>query len=95
VTDPVSAKPIAELRGMSKQDLIAAHDEIAGWGRSVFTAEDYRAELARRDSEDQTRTMLCLEVGILRAERALRRPGDIKAALADPLLPDEISRLLR
>jgi hypothetical protein len=36
-----------------------------------------------------------LEVGILRAERALRRPGDIKAALADPLLPDEISRLLR
>jgi hypothetical protein len=34
-------------------------------------------------------------VGILRAERALRRPGDIKAALADPLVPDEISCLLR
>jgi uncharacterized protein len=36
-----------------------------------------------------------LEVGILRAERALHRPGDIRAALADPLLPDTIARILR
>jgi glycosyltransferase A (GT-A) superfamily protein (DUF2064 family) len=36
-----------------------------------------------------------LEVGILRVERALHRPDDVRAALADPLLPAEIGRLLR
>jgi glycosyltransferase A (GT-A) superfamily protein (DUF2064 family) len=36
-----------------------------------------------------------LEVGILRAERALARPGDVRAALADPLLPADIGRILR
>jgi glycosyltransferase A (GT-A) superfamily protein (DUF2064 family) len=35
-----------------------------------------------------------LEVGILRAERALHRPTDIRAALADPLLAPELQRLL-
>jgi glycosyltransferase A (GT-A) superfamily protein (DUF2064 family) len=36
-----------------------------------------------------------LEVGLLRAERALARPADVRAALADPLLPGEIGRILR
>jgi glycosyltransferase A (GT-A) superfamily protein (DUF2064 family) len=36
-----------------------------------------------------------LEVGILRAERALHRPADVRAALADPLLPDELREILR
>ena len=36
-----------------------------------------------------------LEVGILRAERALRTPADIRAALADPLLSREIGRILK
>jgi glycosyltransferase A (GT-A) superfamily protein (DUF2064 family) len=36
-----------------------------------------------------------LEVGILRAERALHRPADVRAALADPLLPDGVGRILR
>ncbi len=36
-----------------------------------------------------------LEVGILRAERALHRPGDVRAALADPLLPESLAKLLR
>jgi uncharacterized protein len=36
-----------------------------------------------------------LEVGILRAERALHRPADVRAALADPLVPDEIARILQ
>lgn len=36
-----------------------------------------------------------LELGILRAERALQRPADVRAALADPCLPEEIARLLR
>jgi glycosyltransferase A (GT-A) superfamily protein (DUF2064 family) len=36
-----------------------------------------------------------LEVGILRAERALHRPADVRAALADPLLPEPIARILR
>ena len=36
-----------------------------------------------------------LEVGILRAERALRRSSDVRAALADPLTPDGIASILR
>ena len=36
-----------------------------------------------------------LELGILRAERALHRPADVRAALADPLLPEEVARILR
>jgi glycosyltransferase A (GT-A) superfamily protein (DUF2064 family) len=35
-----------------------------------------------------------LEIGILRAERGLQRPADVRAALADPLLPDAIRRIL-
>lgn len=35
-----------------------------------------------------------LEVGILRAERALHRSADVRAALADPLLPDGVRRIL-
>lgn len=35
------------------------------------------------------------EVGILRAERALHRPADVRAALADPLLPAEVGAILR
>ncbi len=36
-----------------------------------------------------------LELGILRAERALHRPSDVRAALADPLLPEAIGKILR
>ena len=35
-----------------------------------------------------------LEVGILRAERALHRPADVRALLADPLAPAELMTLL-
>jgi glycosyltransferase A (GT-A) superfamily protein (DUF2064 family) len=35
-----------------------------------------------------------LEVGLLRAERALHRPADARAALADPLLPEPVARVL-
>jgi glycosyltransferase A (GT-A) superfamily protein (DUF2064 family) len=35
-----------------------------------------------------------LELGILRPERPLQRPSDVRAALADPLLPDDIGRIL-
>jgi glycosyltransferase A (GT-A) superfamily protein (DUF2064 family) len=35
-----------------------------------------------------------LELGVLRAERPLHRPADIRAALADPLLPEEVARIL-
>jgi glycosyltransferase A (GT-A) superfamily protein (DUF2064 family) len=34
------------------------------------------------------------EVGILRAERAMHRPPDVRAALADPLLPGDIAAIL-
>ncbi len=36
-----------------------------------------------------------LEVGVLRAERGLRRPADVRAALSDPLLDDELASILR
>jgi hypothetical protein len=36
-----------------------------------------------------------LEVGILRAERALHRPADVRAALADPTLSEPIARVLK
>lgn len=35
-----------------------------------------------------------LEVGLLRAERALHRPADVRAALADPSLPVDVARAL-
>jgi hypothetical protein len=35
-----------------------------------------------------------LEVGVLRGERALHRPADARAALADPLLPEPVARAL-
>jgi glycosyltransferase A (GT-A) superfamily protein (DUF2064 family) len=35
-----------------------------------------------------------LEIGLLRVERALHRPADVRAALADPTLPDAIARAL-
>jgi hypothetical protein len=34
-----------------------------------------------------------LEIGILRPERALRRPADVRGALADPLVPETIGRI--
>lgn len=36
-----------------------------------------------------------LELGLLRSERALHRPADLRAALADPLLPEAIRRAAR
>jgi uncharacterized protein len=36
-----------------------------------------------------------LEVGILRSERALHRPADVRAAVADPLLPERVGKILR
>jgi uncharacterized protein len=35
-----------------------------------------------------------LGLGLLRAERALHRPADVRAALADPLLAPEMARIL-
>jgi glycosyltransferase A (GT-A) superfamily protein (DUF2064 family) len=35
-----------------------------------------------------------LAIGLLRAERGLRRSGDVRAALADPCLPESIRELL-
>ncbi len=36
-----------------------------------------------------------LEIGLLRAERALHRPADLRAALADPTLPESLRQILR
>jgi glycosyltransferase A (GT-A) superfamily protein (DUF2064 family) len=35
-----------------------------------------------------------LEIGILRVERALHRPSDARAALADPLVPHDVQQVL-
>ncbi len=37
---------------------------------------------------------LGLEIGMLQGERALHRPADVRAALADPLLPEAVRRAL-
>jgi hypothetical protein len=60
VNDPHSGKTIAQLRGTSDDDLVAAHDAIGGLSRSSSTADDYRAELARREVNRQTSVMLRL-----------------------------------
>ncbi|MDQ6607698.1 MAG: DUF2064 domain-containing protein [Actinomycetota bacterium] len=57
-------------------------------------------EQAWRSADVMTMTLAAardagLEVGILRAERALHRPADIRAALADPTLPEMVARVLR
>jgi glycosyltransferase A (GT-A) superfamily protein (DUF2064 family) len=36
-----------------------------------------------------------LELGVLRAERALHRPADVRAALADPFVPGAVEAILR
>ncbi len=36
-----------------------------------------------------------VELGLLRSERGLQRPPDVRAALADPCLPPELARILR
>ncbi len=36
-----------------------------------------------------------LEIGLLRTERALHRPADVRAALADPLLREDLHGVLR
>jgi glycosyltransferase A (GT-A) superfamily protein (DUF2064 family) len=36
-----------------------------------------------------------LEIGLLRVERTLHRPPDVRAALADPLLPEPVAQALR
>jgi uncharacterized protein len=56
-------------------------------------------ELAWRSSDAMTMGLAAareagLEVGILRAERALHRPADVRAALADPTLPESVARAL-
>lgn len=60
MSDPHSGKTIAQLRGMSDDDLVAAHDAIASLSGSYSTADDYRAELARREVNRHTRIMLRL-----------------------------------
>lgn len=42
----------------------------------------------------QAATHAGLEVGVLGGERALHRPADARAALADPLLPEPVARAL-
>ena len=56
--------------------------------RSVWRSPDAMsaAIVAAREAE--------LEVGLLRAERGLRRPEDVRAALADPLTDPEIRAIL-
>ena len=50
---------------MSDDDLVAAHDAIAGLSGSYSTADDYRAELARREVNRQTSVMLRLTWSII------------------------------
>ncbi len=50
------AMTLKELRGLSDDDLVAQHDEIAG--STVVGLNYYLAEIARRDQDRQTQAML-------------------------------------
>ena len=63
-------------------ELVTACDPTWAGADAMTTAFEAAAEAA-------------FEVGILRAERALRRPADVRAALADPLTPAGIAAILR
>jgi hypothetical protein len=60
VGDSVTTRRLGDLRAMSKADIVAAHDEMVTGATYVMTPEDYGAELARRDTSDQTALMLRL-----------------------------------
>jgi hypothetical protein len=72
------------LLGLSRplRELIDVPDDAWAGGDAMSAALQAAAESG-------------LEVGILRAERALRRPADLRAALADPLTPEPIAAILR
>lgn len=71
------------LLGLSRplDELVVVPDEAWSGGEAMSAAFQAAAEAG-------------IEVGILRAERALRSEDDIRAALADPLTPYEIGRIL-
>ncbi len=62
-------------------ELVAVPDEAWSGPEAMPAALEAAAESGR-------------EVGLLRAERALRKSSDVPAALADPLTPEEIGRIL-
>ena len=73
--------------GLYLMALREPHPELFALPGEAWLSEDVMAFAgAARD--------MGLELGILQAERALRSPADVRAALADPLLPDDLRRLL-
>ena len=73
--------------GFYLEALREPHPELFELPGELWVSEDVMgfAEATRQSG---------LELGILQAERALRSSADVRAALADPLLPDEVRRAL-
>jgi len=61
---------------------------LFGLPEQVWRAPDAMAQVLGAAAEAG------LEIGLLRAERALHRPADVRAALADPTLPEAVARVL-
>jgi hypothetical protein len=60
-------KTLKELRDLSDEDLIALHDQMVGLGGYTVGLDYYPQELARREQDRQTRTMVRLTkfIGVL------------------------------
>ena len=58
------AETIEQLRSMSREELIEHHDRHAQ--HTVVGTGHYLAELARRDTDEQTKTMIRLTAAITR-----------------------------
>lgn len=66
---PNYAKTLGGLRDMSDEELIASHDAMINTGNYVVGLDYYLRELARREQDRQTRTMVRLTwvIGVLTA----------------------------
>jgi hypothetical protein len=58
--EPIYAETLSGLRGMTDEQIVAAHDGLLDTGRYPIGPDYYLTELARRDANRQTRTLVCL-----------------------------------
>jgi hypothetical protein len=59
-SEPLYAKNLRELRAMSDEEVIAAHDALLDMGSHVVAPNYYARELARREQDRQTSTVVWL-----------------------------------
>jgi hypothetical protein len=58
--EPIYAKSLSGLRVMTDAEIVAAHDGLLETGRYPIGVDYYLTELARREADRQTRTIVRL-----------------------------------